>query len=81
MSAREDYAGCALMGSPDGQILYSPPDDAHGWFYATGVADPSPETTALIRRLDLELADCCNLARTYHNQHPTEAPTEEEDAA
>lgn len=56
LSARTDYAGCELAGSIDGQILYSPPDDEHGWYYATGVADPSPETSAAIRRIDQELA-------------------------
>lgn len=56
MSARTDYAGCKLAGSPDGQILYSPPEDEHGWYYATGVADPSPETSALILRIDRELS-------------------------
>ena len=56
MSARTDYTGCKLVGSTDGQILYSPPEDEHGWYYATGVADPSPETSAFIHWLDAELA-------------------------
>lgn len=55
MSARTDYEGCELIGSGDGQILYCPPNEARPWFYATGVADPSPETTAAIRRIQAEL--------------------------
>lgn len=56
LGARSDYTGCKLTGSTEGQILYSPPDDQYGWYYATGVADPSPETSAAIRRIDLELS-------------------------
>lgn len=55
MSARTDYEGCELIGSGDGQILYRPPTETRPWFFATGVADPSPETTAAIRRIQAEL--------------------------
>lgn len=43
-----------LCGSTDGRLLHQPPGDRY--WYDTGFPDASPETSALIRRLDALLA-------------------------
>lgn len=71
--------GHDLAGGTDGTLLHRPPGDRY--WYDTGIPDPCPETSDLIRRLDSELAAAhAEKGLTYRPDddvppdHPTGAP-------